>query len=48
MLFGPSLLTVVLGVVFGRRNEPRAVLYAVIAGVALTVAVHVPDFLYLM
>jgi hypothetical protein len=44
LLFGPPLIALVLGLVAARRQEARRVLLAVVAGFALTVAVHVPDW----
>jgi hypothetical protein len=44
ILFGPSMLVFLAGLYAARRGRSREVLIAVVAGLALTIALHIPDF----
>jgi hypothetical protein len=44
VLLAPPGLTLLFGLYAARRRDPRRVLVAMLAGFALVIAVHVPDF----
>jgi hypothetical protein len=44
VLFGPAALVLLAGIFAGSRGRAREVMITVIAGFALTIALHVPDF----
>jgi hypothetical protein len=44
VLFGPALLVLLVGIYAASRGRAREVMITVIVGFALTIALHVPDF----
>lgn len=44
LVVGPTLVAIVLGVVLASLRRPRLLLVSPIAGIALTIALHLPDW----